>query len=118
MTQQRHASVVTCPDCAVSKGISDPNEAVAFYRRHRSITGHDPEWDRADFPALESVRSNDLTTVIGGLESRYSDGVPIGLVTAAMSDRHATIGETLEAIYDLRMRGELYEPLDDHLRVT
>lgn len=118
MTQQRHASIVTCSDCALSKGIDDPNEAVAFYRRHHSITSHDLEWDRADFPLLESVRSDDLKTVIDQLEAQCPDGVPIGLITAAMSRRNVTIGDTLKAIYDLRMRGELYEPRDDHLRTT
>lgn len=107
---------VVCSDCGVRKRIEFENEAVAFYRRHRSVTGHDIEWELID--AVEQVASDDLRSIIDELQARFPDGVPIGVITVAMSERGATIGETLGDIRELRMGGELYEPRDDHLRVT
>lgn len=109
--------VVICPDCAVSMAIDDVNEAVAFYRRHRAVTGHDVEWERTELDDA-TVPGEDLRSVIAGLEARVEGDVPLGLVAVAMSERGLTIGETLEAVRELRMNGELYEPRDDHLRVT
>lgn len=114
---ERARLVVTCPDCAVRKPIDDVNEAVAFYRRHRAITGHDVEWERAELDGGR-VAGEDLRSVIATLESRTGGHVPLGLVTVAMGERGMTIGETLEGVRELRMNGELYEPRDDHLRVT
>lgn len=108
---------VVCADCEVQKELEDANEAVAFYRRHRSITGHDVEWVRTDLD-VPAASGDDLEKLIGKLEGRFENGVPIGVVTAAMGNRGLTIGETLSAIHELRMAGELYEPCDDHLRVT
>ena len=108
---------VVCADCEVHKELEDANEAVTFYRRHRSITGHDVEWVRAD-GVPKVAPEGDLEEVIAALEGRFEDGVPIGVVTAAMGNRGLTIGETVSAIRELRLGGELYEPRDDHLRVT
>ncbi|MCL7418981.1 MAG: hypothetical protein M8354_14260, partial [Halalkalicoccus sp.] len=120
--RERGGSVVVCPDCELRKAIETPNEAVAFYRRHAAITGHDVDWERADVDGLEAVTpestDDDPRAVIRTLEGRFPEGVPIGVVTAAASRRGATIGETVDAIRELRMDGELYEPRDDHLRVT
>lgn len=121
MKQQERADfIVVCADCELRKELATPNEAVAFYHRHRSITGHDVSWERADIDLLRRVPAGDLKTVIEGLalEGEFTDGVPTGVITAAMSERGATIGETLEAIHELRMAGELYEPRDDYLCVT
>lgn len=111
-------SVVVCPDCELRKGVETPNEAVAFYRRHAAITGHDVDWERADVDGLETVTDDDPRAMIRTLEERFPEGVPIGVVTAAASRQGATIGETVDAIRELRMGGELYEPRDDHLGVT
>jgi hypothetical protein len=116
--RERGGSVVVCPDCELRKAIETPNEAVAFYRRHAAITGHDVDWERTDVDDLGAVTDDDLRGVIRTLEGRFPEGVPIGVVTAAASRRGATIGETVDAIRELRMGGELYEPRDDHLRVT
>ncbi|MFC6906471.1 DUF7542 family protein [Halalkalicoccus tibetensis] len=115
--RERARLVVTCPDCAVRKAIDDVNEAVAFHRRHRAITGHDVEWERAELEGA-SIPGEDLRSVIAELEARVEGGVPLGLVTVAMGERGMTIGETLDAVRELRMEGKLYEPRDDHLRVT
>lgn len=114
---ERARLVVTCPECAVQESIDDVNEAVAFHRRHRAITGHDVEWERAELDGGR-VPGEDLRAVIVELETRVEGNVPLGLVSVAMSERGMTIGETLEAVRELRMNGELYEPRDDHLRVT
>lgn len=114
---ERARLVVACPDCAVHKLVDDANEAVAFHRRHNAITGHDVEWERAELDGGE-VPGEDLRSVIAALETRVEGSVPLGLVTVAMSERGMTIGETLEAVRELRMNGELYEPRDDHLQVT
>lgn len=114
---ERTPLAVVCADCATRKELEDANEAVAFYRRHRSITGHDIEWVRTDLD-VPAASEDDLKELVDELEGRFEDGVPIGVVTAAMGNRGLTIGETLSAIRELRMGGELYEPRDDHLRVT
>lgn len=113
----RSRLVVTCSNCALHEEIETPNEGVAFYRRHRSLTGHDLEWERADI-GLHPVPSGDLHSAIGELERRLDGAVPLGVVTVAMGERGATIGETLEGVRELRLEGKLYEPRDDHLRVT
>lgn len=114
---ERARLVVICPNCAVSMAVDDVNEAVAFYRRHRAITGHDAEWERAELDEA-TVPGEDLRSVIAELEARVEDSVPLGLVTVAMSERGLTIGETLDAVRELRMEGKLYQPRNDHARVT
>ncbi|WP_224336508.1 hypothetical protein [Haloprofundus halobius] len=115
MTQQRRAAfAVACSECEVLKEVDDPNEGVAFYRRHHALTGHDVEWERIDFDAGD-VPSGDLKAVVRELERRYDGGVPVGVVTAAMSEQRASMRETLDGLRELRMNGELYEPRDDHL---
>ncbi|WP_254537027.1 hypothetical protein [Halomarina litorea] len=113
------AFVVTCEDCAVETRTDDPNETVAFYRRHRSATGHDVVWEGADAAALDGLdvpADADLAAVVRALDGAYEGGVPLGVVAAAMGERGATMAETFEAVHDLRMTGGLYEPRDDHLR--
>ncbi|MFC7007195.1 hypothetical protein [Halalkalicoccus salilacus] len=94
------------------------NETGAFYRRHRLVTGHDVKWVRTDLDVPEATSETNPGGLIGELEDRFEGGVPIGVVAAAMGEWGHTIGETLAAIRELRMAGELYEPRDDHLRVT
>lgn len=84
-----------------------------MYRRHASVTGHDLEWERADLDV--AVPGGDVKTVLDELGDRYESGVPIGVLTAAMSEQDVSIAESLEEVYDLRMTGQLYEPRDDHL---
>ena len=116
MSEQTTAPfVVTCPDCEVTKATDDPDETVAFHRRHRNLTGHDVVWTRAALD-VESGDATDLKPVVAALDDQFEDGVPIGIVCAAMSERGRSIRETLASIHTLRMRGELYEPRDDHLR--
>lgn len=120
MSQQKRATyVVTCADCDVRKATDDANETVAFYRRHHGLTGHDVAWERADGDALDAVPDEgDLEAVISALEDHYDDGVPLGVVAAAMGERGLAVGETLDRVRELRMTGALFEPRDDHLRVT
>lgn len=94
------------------------NETVAFYRRHRLVTGHDVKWVRTDLDVPEATSETDPGGLIGERQGRFEDGVPIGVVAAAMGERGHTIGETMAAIRELWMADELYEPRDDHLYVT
>ena len=95
--QERADLIVVCADCELRKELATPNEAVAFYHPHRSITGHDVSWERADIDLLRRVPAGDLKTVIEGLalEGEFADGVPTGVITAAMGERGHTIGEML-----------------------
>lgn len=118
---QRTPFVATCPTCNVERDAESPNEIVQFYRRHHRHTGHDVVLTRADLEvdvedevAVEDP-ATDVATVVDALEAHYETGVPIGIVAAAMRQRGFTVGETLEAIYEVRMTGALYEPRDDHL---
>lgn len=131
----------TCPDCDVERNSESATELVEFYRRHYRHTGHDIVVTRADLDRdlasesgaavadeLDAAATGDVAGVVDSLEAEYgidenddpdsgTDGVPIGLVAAAMSKQGFTVGETLEAIYEDRMTGALYEPRDDHLAV-
>lgn len=110
------AWVAACPRCGLRAEVSadDPNEAIRLYRRHASVTGHDIEWERIAGAAAETD-AGDVAAVLRALADRYEAGVPVGALTAAMADREMSIAETLDAVYDLRMSGKLYEPRDDHL---
>lgn len=112
--------VATCPDCDVERDADSANEIVAFYRRHYRHTGHDVVVRRADLDTEleeEAVADSatDVAAVVATLEPHYESGVPIGVVAAVLSRRDVTVGETLEAIREVRLTGALYEPYDDHL---
>ncbi|MFD1565278.1 hypothetical protein ACFR99_17210 [Haloarchaeobius amylolyticus] len=115
MTQrQRSAFTVACEDCGVETELDSANEIVDFYRRHHRQTGHDVTITRAEL-AFDPPADGDLETVVADLETRYEDGIPIGIVATAMREQGLSVGDTLAAIYDVRMTGALYEPRDDHL---
>lgn len=110
-----HAGVVTCPTCDLHVRITDPNEAIELYRRHSRITGHDVEWERVSLDVTAS--SADVESALADLEDEHSDGVPIGVLAAALSPRGVTIADVLDSLHTLRMEGAIYEPTDDHVRV-
>lgn len=109
------AFVAACPSCDTRVATDEPNEVVAFQRRHRGITGHDVEWERADLPVDGVPEEGDVEAVVRALQPAFERGVPLGVVAAAMNRRGASLAETLEAVHEARMRGGLYEPRDDHL---
>lgn len=110
-----YAGIVTCPTCDLHVQITDPNEAIELYRRHNRVTGHDVEWERVALDVTAS--SADVESALAGLEGEHPEGVPVGVLAAAMSSRGVAIADVLDAIYDLRMEGAIYEPSDDHVRV-
>lgn len=110
-----HAGVVTCPTCDLTVRITDPNEAIDCYRRHSRVTGHDVEWERVALDVTAS--SADVESALADLEDGYAEGVPIGVLAAALSARGVTIADVLDGLYELRMEGAIYEPVDDHVRV-
>ena len=132
MSAQRSSRfVVACPDCEVDRRTDDPHEVVAFFRRHRSVTGHEPAFEAADAFPEGDVDLDDLPLGNGGnaeedevqvkdvvraLEPAFDDGVPVGIVAAAMHGRGVTIAETLDRIYEVRMCGGIYEPRDGNVR--
>ncbi|SEQ77742.1 hypothetical protein [Natrinema salaciae] len=111
--RHRPPFVAACEECGVETEIETANEIVAFYRRHHRQTGHDVVLTRAAL--VFEPPAGALETIVADLERRYEDGVPIGIVAAAMSERGVSVGETLAEIDDVRMTGSLYEPRDDHL---
>ncbi|WP_129113488.1 hypothetical protein [Halegenticoccus tardaugens] len=114
MSRQRVAPfAAACPECAVESEAESANELVEFYRRHHRHTGHEIAWTRADVGF--DLPDGDLEAVVGECESHYDEGVPIGIVAAAMGARGLTVGETLARIREVRMTGALYEPRDDHI---
>lgn len=114
MSQQNQTRfVATCPACDERKETDTANEIVAFYRRHHSLTGHDIEWEHADL-GVDAVPDVGLASVIGELNAHYENGVPLGIVSAAMSVQGRTIGETMAAVHEERMTGRLWEPRTDH----
>lgn len=114
--QQSRPFAVTCPDCETRETFTDANDAVAMYHRHRGLTGHDIVWERTELPF--EIPAGPVVSVLADLEAHYDEGVPIGVLTAAMAEYDVSIAETLTEVHDLRMSGKLYEPRDDRLAVV
>ncbi|WP_224450418.1 hypothetical protein [Haloprofundus salilacus] len=113
-TQEQASYVAVCPECDVDLQTDEPNEIVAFHRRHYRVTGHDVKLERTELN-FEEVTSTDIKGVVRQLEEQYENGVPIGVVAAVMNEHGLTIGETLDKIHEVRMTGGLYEPRDNYL---
>lgn len=111
--QEPHAGVVTCAACDLHTAVDEPNDAIDLYRRHAGVTGHDVEWERV--AVGDAVAAADVKDALVELGDDYPEGVPLGVLTAALSEQGVTIAETLDALYDLRMSGEIYEPRDEHV---
>lgn len=114
-TSESHAGVVTCSACELHIPVTEPNEAVEIYRRHKKVTNHNVEWERTALSA--PTQSTDIEVVLTSLADTYSEGVPVGVLTAVLSTRDVSISEVLNELYSLRMEGRIYEPLDDHFLV-
>lgn len=110
-----HAGIVACRRCELHISVTDPNEAVEIYRRHERVTGHEVDWERTAIDVTAS--STDTESVLRDLDDRFPDGIPVGVLTAALSARGVPISTVLDELYDLRMDGKIYEPVDDHFRV-
>ncbi|WP_324759436.1 hypothetical protein [Haloarcula montana] len=96
---------------------STANEVIAVYRRQQGLLDTDLEWVFADHPAVTTVSDSDgIETVLRALDDDFENGVPLGILAAAMSKQGWTVGDTLAEVYDLRMEGSLWEPRSDHLR--
>jgi hypothetical protein len=113
--QERMALVANCAECSERKETETPNEVIAFYRRHRTLTGHDIEWECTDHESIGKTTGDDLKSVVLKLGEEFEDGVPLGLVAAAMGKQGRTVGETLADLRELRMTGHVWEPKDDHV---
>lgn len=114
--EQPHVGVVSCPTCGLNATVTDPNGAIDRYRRHHSVTGHALKWERTALGT--AVETTNVESALDTLGDEYAEGVPIGVLTAALTERNVTIEETLQTIYDLRMEGAIYEPRDDHFLVV
>lgn len=112
---ESYAGVVTCPTCDLHVQVTDPNDAIELYRRHNRVTGHDVAWERVALDVTAS--SADVESALAELEDEHSEGVPIGVLAAAVSPHGVAIADVLDGLYDLRMEGAIYEPADDHVRV-
>ena len=123
MSEGRHrAFVVACEDCAVDRRTDEPNEAVAFLRRHRRVTGHEPTFADGGVPAGWLPDAADdlpddagVKEVLRALEPSFEGGVPVGVLAAVMHGRGLSIADTLDRVREVRMTGGIYEPRDDHL---
>ncbi|EMA06317.1 hypothetical protein [Haloferax denitrificans] len=113
LAEKPRAGVVTCPSCDLHVAVAEPNDAVELYRRHANVTGHDVEWERVAFDA--DVETDDVKQALVELGENHPDGVELGRLAAALADAGVAIGDTLDAVRDLRMSGEIYEPRDDHV---
>lgn len=114
-SQDQAPYVAACPECDVTRQTDSPNEIIDFYRRHHRVTGHDVEIEHADTDLDTGVTAQDLKGIIRQLEKRHENGVPVGVIAAVMNERGQSIKQTLDQIHEIRMRGGLYEPQDDHL---
>lgn len=92
------------------------NEVIKFYRRQTRLTATDVEWLFCEHRAVTAAPdSGGVDHVLDALAEQFNDGVPLGIVAAAMSKQDWTVSETLDALYELRMAGALWEPREDHL---
>lgn len=104
-----------CSTCELYIPVTEPNEAIEIYRRHTRVTGHEVDWERTALSV--TAASTDTESTLRDLGATFSDGVPIGVLTAALSTQGVPISEVLDDVYNLRMEGRVYEPSDDHFRV-
>ncbi|EMA27771.1 hypothetical protein [Haloarcula japonica] len=96
---------------------STANEVIASYRRQQELIDTDLEWVFAEHPAVTSVPASDsIDAVIRELDDYFENGVPLGVLAAAMSKQGWTVGDTLSEVYELRMSGSIWEPRADHIR--
>lgn len=105
-----------CSACDTGVRTDDANETIAFFRRHRRVTGHDVQLDHADEELAVPPENVDVTSIVRELQATYDPGVPVGVVACVMSDHGRSVEETMERIHERRMAGTLYEPATDHLR--
>lgn len=96
---------------------STANEVIAFYRRQQELLDTDLEWVFAEHPAVtEAPDADSIDAVLRALDDYFENGVPLGVLAAAMSKQGWTVEDTLAEVYELRMSGSLWEPRADHLR--
>lgn len=114
-TNESHAGVVVCSACELHVPVTDPNEAIEIFRRHKRVTGHEIEWERTALGVTAS--SPDTESTLTELTDTYPEGVPVGVLSAALSAHGVSIGDVLDELYALRMDGKIYEPIDDHFLV-
>ncbi|WP_336338595.1 hypothetical protein [Haloarcula brevis] len=96
---------------------STANEVIGFYRRQQELLDTDLEWVFAEHPAVTAAPDSDsIDAVLRELDDYFENGVPLGILAAAMSKQGWTVGDTLAEVYELRMSGSLWEPRADHLR--
>jgi hypothetical protein len=109
--------VAQCTATGTRIATSTANEVVAFYRRRQRLMDTDVEWVATQHPAVsQAPAADDVASVLRALDDDFEDGVPLGVLAAAMDKHGQTIGDTLDDVYDLRMSGSLWEPRADHLR--
>ncbi len=111
----QHEYIGRCPHCETAVPTDDPNDLVAFFRRHHRVTGHQILIEQSALDLDESV-GQDVVDRVRRRQGAFDNGVPIGIVAVEMSAVGVGIGETLSRIHDQRLTGALYEPVDDHLR--
>lgn len=108
--------VARCDDCGERTATADPNAVVRVYRRHHAVTGHDLVWERTPADIVTPSTAEGSRAVDATLAAfDRADGVPLGTLSAALGACGWTVGETLAAVRDRRMRGALREPRDDHV---
>lgn len=101
--------------CELHLPVSDPNEAIKIYRRHKRVTDHEVDWERTAIDVTSA--SSDLEAVLRDIDEADSEGVSAGVLTATLSAEGVSIGEVLDGLYDLRMEGKIHQPTDDHYSV-
>jgi hypothetical protein len=121
MTQMSHQDTVPfvaqCTRTGETIETTTANEVVAFYRRQQRLMDTDVEWVVADHDAISpELDADSVESALRELDDEFEDGIPIGILTAAMSNEGKTVGETLTDLYELRMSGSIWEPRSDHLR--
>jgi hypothetical protein len=109
--------VARCDVCGERTSTTEPNDVVRFYRRHHAVTGHDVVWERTPSDLATPPAGTEIRAVDAALTALTADadGVPLGLLSAALSANGWTVGETLDAVHERRLRGALWEPRDDHV---
>lgn len=80
--------------------------------------------EMADLPDLltageDTARpGHTVRSVIQAEQDDYDDGVPVSVVVAAVTDEETSEADVLDAIETAQLKGEVYEPVEGHLRST
>lgn len=109
--------------------VEDAERAVKITRSCLRDLGVDPETGQFDVDVAEADRRENLTEeqreriqnikqLINDVQTEYDEGAPVDVVINSVEELGMDQSKTEHEIDKLKQKGEVYEPVTDHLRTT